>query len=149
MFIGAGNPHAGDDRAGRRVADLLAEKNLSDIQITQCLGDAAELIELFEKYQTIYCCDAVRQPSRAGKIYRFEAHKKPLPVELFSLTTHDFGLPQAVELARSMNKLPEKLVIYGIAAANFQPGAKLTPEVETAAHEVAERLVAELNPDQQ
>ncbi len=144
LFIGVGNLYAGDDRAGRLAADLLAKKNISNIEIKQCLGDAAELIEFFETDRIIYCCDAVHTSGRPGKIYRFEAHKKPLPVELFSLTTHDFGLPQAVELARNMNKMPRELVIYGIAGGNFQPGSEMSPEVKKSVQEVADRIAAEL-----
>jgi hydrogenase maturation protease len=144
LFIGVGNPHAGDDKAGRLVADLLLRENLSFVEVKQCLGDAAQLVELFEDYQTVYCCDAVRSDRPAGEIIRFEAHEKPLPVELFSLTTHDFGLPQAVELIRNMSLMPEKLIVYGISAQNFQPGSDLTGPVQKAVKKLANRLSKEL-----
>ena len=140
LFVGVGNPHAGDDAVGRLVADILAQKNITGLVVKQSLGEASELIDLFEGYQTVYCCDAVRCRKNAGQILFFEAHKKPLPVTLFSLTTHDFGLPQAIELARNIGSLPDKLIVYGITAENFQPSAKLSTPLKKATRTVVDHI---------
>ena len=45
-----------------------------------------------------------------------------LPAELFRASTHHFGLAEAVELARAVGQLPERLVVFGIEGASFGRG---------------------------
>jgi hydrogenase maturation protease len=63
---------------------------------------------------------------------------------LFSGSTHDFGVAQAVEMARVLGTLPPRLVLYGIEGRCFDFGAALSPEVQQAAHEVARRVQQEI-----
>ena len=40
-------------------------------------------------------------------------------------------LPEAVELARELDRLPRRLVVYGIEGESFEAGEGLSPAVET------------------
>ena len=48
--------------------------------------------------------------------------------------THAFGLAEAVELARALRRLPQRLVLVGVEAVGFDYGAPLSPEVAAAVH---------------
>lgn len=92
-----------------------------------------------ESYLTILI-DAVQSEAKPGRIHRFEAHKSPLPARLFQYSTHAFSVPQAIELARAMNQLPNRFIVYGIEGNCFDEGASMSPMVERAAQELVELL---------
>ncbi len=84
-------------------------------------------------------------PARAvGTIRRFDAARDPLPEATFGLSTHGFGLVEAIELARVLGSLPERCVIYAIEARSFDLGAALSPAVAAAVDDVVERVLAEI-----
>ena len=85
-------------------------------------------------------------PSRAASpatIHRFDAAREPLPAAKFGLSTHGFGLVEAIELARILGQLPPRCIVYAVEARSFELGASLSPELLRAVDEVAARVVAE------
>jgi hydrogenase maturation protease len=84
--------------------------------------------------------DAVSSGGRPGSIYRFDAHKQPLPSRFFHYSTHAFGVAEAVELAKTLGQLPQSLIVYGIEGKCFDVGVGLTGEVENAIGDVVIRI---------
>ena len=85
--------------------------------------------------------DAVSSGAPPGTVHRFEPNGTPLPAELFGASsTHALGLAEALELARSLDRLPEHVVVLGIEGASFDFGKGLTPEVAAAVDRVVEEL---------
>jgi len=101
-------------------------------------------MELWKESYVIILIDAVQSEAEPGRIHRFEAHKSPLPARLFQCSTHAFSVPQAIELARAMNRLPPRLIVYGIEGKSFDEGAIMSPMVERAAQELVELLTLEI-----
>jgi hydrogenase maturation protease len=60
-------------------------------------------------------------------------------------STHDFGIAEAVELARILGRLPRHLVVYLVEGERFDIGARLSPAVNDAVDRVAENILAELS----
>ena len=60
-----------------------------------------------------------------------------LPVRSLRSSTHAFGVSDAVELARSLDRLPGRLEVYAIEGASFVAGDRLSPSVERAVAELA------------
>ena len=58
-------------------------------------------------------------------------------------STHHFGLAEAVELARALDRLPPRLWIYGIEGKQFEQGSVPSPEVTQAIEKVAERIASQ------
>jgi hydrogenase maturation protease len=56
-------------------------------------------------------------------------------------STHGFGVFEALELARILGTIPERLTVIGIEGSHFGPGAELTPELEDAASQVADLIL--------
>jgi hydrogenase maturation protease len=54
------------------------------------------------------------------------------------------GAAEAIELARTLGRLPRRLVVYGIEGASFHPGAPLTPAVADAVKMAAGMVRAEI-----
>ena len=80
----------------------------------------------------------------AGTVQRFDVVEAPLPQEAFSLSTHGFGLAEAIELGRALAQLPPRCIVYAIEAESFRPGEPLSPPVSAAIGEVSRRVKAEI-----
>ena len=67
---------------------------------------------------------------------------QPLPATFAGRSTHAFTVAQAIELARSLGRLPARLVVVGIEGRSFEAGAALGPAVAAAIEPAAERVLA-------
>ncbi|MGH9679518.1 MAG: hydrogenase maturation protease, partial [Candidatus Acidiferrales bacterium] len=147
LVVGIGNPLRADDAAGHLVAEGLGRRNLSFLKIVEHLGDGASLMALWGNTKTVIVVDAVVSGAVPGTIHRIDAIKDPLPVWLSEVSTHGLGLAQAVELARVMNQLPRRLIIYGIEGRSFEAGGELSSEVRAAVSQAVDRVVEEAHTD--
>jgi len=142
--IGVGNPARGDAAVGRAVAEHLRGRVGDDVDVVEHDGEVTALLEWLEEADTAILIDAAASGAAPGTIHRLNAHDGPLPRTLFALSTHGFGLAEAVELARAMESLPPACIVYAIEGANFEAGHPLSDAVVTAAREVTERVLGEL-----
>ncbi len=140
LIIGVGNPHRGDDAAGLQAVRLLRDMGVDASSLLEHSGEGASLMETWKGSGTVILIDAVSSGSAPGTIHRFQPATGPLPAQCFQSSTHAFSLPQAVEMARALDELPERVLIFGIEGRNFQAGAELSPEVSAA----VPRLVREV-----
>ena len=144
LLIGIGNEYRCDDSIGLHVIRALKERNLPGTIIVESSGDGAKLIEMFSSARMAILIDAVSSDGNPGTIYRFDAHKQPLPVQLSFQSTHAFGVSEAIQLARVLEQIPPILIVYAIEGENFSTGIGLTSKVERAAKEVVERVCDEV-----
>ena len=79
-----------------------------------------------------------------GRIHRFDLARDTLPRELAVTSSHAFGLAEAIELARALQRAPQTIIVYAVEGGCFDGGGALTPEVATAAGVVADHVVAEI-----
>jgi hydrogenase maturation protease len=146
LIIGVGNAYRGDDAVGLIVARRLKAYALETDQVTviEGSGEGAALIESWAGAETVILIDAVCSGTKPGTVYRLEAHAQPVPAEFFRYSTHAFGVTEAIELARALNQLPPRLIVYGVEGKDFQAGTGLSPEVERAVEGVVGRLLRDL-----
>ena len=144
LVIGVGNQFRGDDAAGLMVARRLANLKLPGIEVVEQSGEGADLIEAWQGAENVYLIDAVAGQGLVGSVYRFEAHEQALPAQVFGVSSHAFGVAEAIEIARSLGQLPLKTVVYGIESRNFDPGSGLSPEVRQAVENVIRQLLQEI-----
>ncbi|MEW6731351.1 MAG: hydrogenase maturation protease [Acidobacteriota bacterium] len=144
LIIGVGNAYRSDDAAGLMVVSLLEEKAIEEIKTHRESGEGTALIECWKDAETVFLIDAVSSRSQPGTIFRFDAVRETIPTKFFRYSTHAFSVAEAIELARTLDQLPNCLIVYGIEGANFDAGVELTPEVEKAVNEVTDRLLADI-----
>jgi hydrogenase maturation protease len=142
--IGVGNAWRSDDRVGLEVARRLKGRVRADVEILEREGEPTALIDAWDGADTVWVVDAVSSGAPAGTVHRLEASEQELPAGLFQTSTHHFGLAEAVELARSVGRLPRELVVFGIEGASFEAGERLSLAVESAADRVATALGEEI-----
>jgi hydrogenase maturation protease len=131
--IGFGNEWRGDDAAGIEVARRLGGTVLS--------GEPIGLVEALDGTAEVVLVDAVSSGAPAGTVHVFEAGSERLPTALFgAASTHALGLAEAVELARSLGRLPRRVLVYGIEGGSFDFGEGLSPEIAAAVDQVVEEV---------
>jgi hydrogenase maturation protease len=142
LFIGIGNPLRGDDAAGLLVAARLRELAPPGLRVIELEGEPIDLIEAFDGADSVLVADAVSSDGEPGTVHRFDAGAAPLPARLAGPSTHALGLLEAVELARALGRLPERLAVLGIEGARFEAGSRPLPEVQRAATALADEIAA-------
>jgi hydrogenase maturation protease len=143
-IIGVGNDYRGDDGAGLAVARVLKAMALpANIDIIEASGEATGLLEAWQGAEVVLVLDAVLSGATPGTLHRFDAHAQRIETTLFSCSTHAFGVAEAVELARALDQLPPRLLVYGIEGQEFSMGAPITPAVAEALPRLAQRIAEE------
>ena len=127
-----GNALRGDDAAGLEVARRLRSARVE--------GDCSRLLDAWRGVDDVAVVDAASSGAPAGTIHRFDTSAAPLPARTLRSSTHAFGVPEAVELARELGQLPARLRVYAIEGSDFAAGARLTPAVERAVAALAGEL---------
>ncbi len=161
LLLGIGNRFRRDDAAGLIVADKVAERlaALPDpadaIAVRRCAPDAASILSAFHGFALVVLADAILRPPNVpvGSVCRFDATAGPLPADLATVSTHGFSIAAAIELARTLQQLPETVVLFGIAADDFamgeNPGAAVLSGCTEAADLILDLLLhrATVKPD--
>lgn len=145
-IIGIGNPDRGDDGVGRYVAAQLQDKISNGIRVIQQDGEIASLLLTLQQAESALLIDAsCSPPTPAGTIRRFDAADGRLPQLQANLSTHGFGLAEAIELARATHTLPSRCIVYAIEGHTFDHGKPISDIVMTSALQLVEQLLTEAN----
>jgi hydrogenase maturation protease len=139
-LIGIGNPFRRDDAAGLEVVRRLRLAHPPGVRLIEEAGEPASLIEAWSSADEALVIDGIGSGSEPGRLHRFDVTDAPLPAQIFNPSTHATGLPEAVELARELDLLPGRLIVYGIEGENFEAGESLSGPVQ----KTVERLVMDL-----
>jgi hydrogenase maturation protease len=122
------------------VARRLRDSHLTALRVVEHPGEPLDLIEQWSGAGSAIVIDAVQSGAEPGTIHALDASSTRIPIELFKGSTHAFGLADAVELARALDRLPPSLLVYGIEGKSFSAGLGLTTEVERAVRSLVGRL---------
>lgn len=143
LVIGIGNPDRADDGIGPRVAARLAR--VEGARVILRSGDALGLLDDWADADAVILIDAAAPLSQPGAIHRIDALSSSLPPSPPRSSTHLLAIAEAIELARALDRLPARMIVYAIEGMNFAPGAPMTAQVAAAAEQAAERIAEELH----
>jgi hydrogenase maturation protease len=144
LVIGIGTPDHGDDAAGLLVAERIrAATSPRYVTVTELVGDQLGLLDLWAGAREVHVIDAVRSGGPPGAVYRFDAAQR-LTTHFINRGTHTFSLADVIELARALDRLPARLLGYGIEGVNWDLGAPVSPQVLDAVEAVTGLLRLEL-----
>lgn len=144
LVLGVGNLERGDDAAGRAAARALRGLLPAHVEVAEAEGEATDILSRIDSAGEAIIIDACASGAAAGTIHRFDVSAAPLPQAAFGVSTHGFGLNEAIELARALGQLPGRCLVYAIEGAGFETGAPLSSAAAAAVSQVAERLRVEL-----
>lgn len=144
LVAGIGSPF-GADQLGWQVVDLLqsgqhdAGDPSADCDFIKLDRPGSGLLAHFKGYARVVLIDAVQAGKPRATLIRLDAEQ--ISEQAAGLSSHNFGVAEAVALARAMGELPQELVLYGLDA-----GEK--PEVVLEADAIGkliERVVLEVS----
>lgn len=146
LVVGLGSPDLGDDAVGVTVGRAVAAR-LPSVTVVEH-EDPTALLELWAEHDPVVVVDAVRSGSPPGTLHLLETglHGSPVSTSAWARTgqggTHAIGLAEMVELARALGRLPHRLVVVGIEAEHFDPGAPLSAPVAAAVPAAVDQVAA-------
>lgn len=148
--IGIGSRLRRDDAAGWAVVARLARPAIRrslppGTELHLCDGDPARIVSCWEGADLAVVADAARVvPARPGTVHRVHVGcRSPSSPPALS-GTHGFGLADAVALARALDRLPRRLVVYAIEAGDTSFGTGLSLPVAGAVRSLAARIRRDL-----
>ncbi len=111
LIVGIGNALRGEDAAG-----LLAARSLTnlDAEAIEIQDDILGLLDRWNGYETVILIDAVVSGAPPGTVHCWNVHQDKIPFDTFACSTHSFGVAEAIELGKILDRLPCNLWIVGI-----------------------------------
>lgn len=143
LVVGLGNLDRGDDGVGPMVAERVRDLRLPDVDVL-LEESPASLTDLWTDATGVVVVDAVRGGAPAGTVTAIDAVEQRLPSWVGVGGTHGFGVAEAVELARALDRLPARLVVVGVEAECFDLGCGLSSAVADAVPRAVDAVVAAL-----
>ena len=145
VVIGVGNEYRRDDGVGPAIAAAVADKRAPGIQVVVTDGEPARLLDAWHGAEVAVVVDAVvvRHPD-PGHVHRLTVDA--LPGGGTAGSSHGLGIPEAVELARALGRLPERLVFFTVEIGDIGYGTGLSAPVAAAVAPVAAAVLRELVP---
>ena len=146
VVIGVGNEFRRDDGAGPAVVARLRDLAPPGVRLVITDGEPTRLIEAWAGAALAVVVDAVRAaPPRPGTIHRFVVDG-PGTRTGRAASSHGFGFDDAIRLAVALDRMPARLIVHAIEAADLTQGPGLTPPVAAAVDAVATAVLADLSP---
>jgi hydrogenase maturation protease len=166
-IVGLGNPWAGDDAVGSRVVRRLREMTAANdharearpvwlkhqhrsptcVQLFELRHAGPELLDVMADCDLLIVIDAVLSSLglQPGTIHSAEWRPGMLAARgVERASSHGFGLKAVLELATNLDRLPRRVVIWGIEAGSTEPGAPMSPAVASAVADVTAAVCREV-----
>jgi hydrogenase maturation protease len=134
IVIGVGNPMRRDDGAGPAVVEALRSEEVDAIALD---GEPARLLEAWSGAALAVVVDAVLG-DEPGRVRSVEVVRDGTVVAGVGATaggcggTHGAGVAEAVALGEALGRLPDRLVVCSVGAADVGQGPGLSPAVAAA-----------------
>jgi hydrogenase maturation protease len=142
VVIGLGNLLRGDDGAGIAVARRVRAAAPEGVAVVELGDDLAGLLETWSGMEVAIVVDAIRSGRRPGEVRWIQLDpSRPMGGWRSPTSSHALGLAGAVELARALGRLPDRLVLVGIEGAGAAAGDPLSPAVAEAVQATAEQIL--------
>ncbi len=157
MVIGVGNEYRRDDGIGPALIAALEDRWLPDVKLLVSDGEPARLIDDWAGVPLVIVVDAVLcEPSTPGEFYRTDVpldghgHQDDPDLERHPHTagSHSLGIPDALRLGLALDRLPQRLVVYAVEAADVGFGTELSAPVAAVLPRLVEAVVCDLTSPQ-
>lgn len=140
VVMALGNEMRGDDAAALEVAARIEGRLPAGVELIRTRADATALLELWKGRELVVVVDAV-SGGTPGEVVGGDVLRDGMPAAARSASTHDFGLMQGLELGKLTGELPAHLEFVGVVGARFGVGEAMSPEVEGALEEAADKVL--------
>ena len=145
LVMGIGNLLLQDEGAGVRVIEALENKYVMPAGVELLDGGTSgiELLYYIEGRDVLILVDVVRNGGNSGTLYRFEGEEVPALFQK-KISPHQLGISDLLATAKLIDKMPEKVVLFGIEPKCIDTGLELTAEVTSSIPEIVEQIADEI-----
>ena len=143
LLIGVGTEHRHDDACGLDLARRLRRRSRGRFRVVEAVGETTALLDLWEGETRVVLVDAARSGAPAGTHREIEVLADvatPVP----STSTHGFSIAEAIALGRVLGRMPARLTLHTVEAADVSMGDGLSAPVAAAVERLVELLEREL-----
>jgi hydrogenase maturation protease len=158
-LIGIGNPYRRDDGIGPALAAAIRRAAPPGVTVTESDGEPSALLDAWSRVPLAVVVDAVLcEVPAPGRIHRTALDLAPgraagpdvavaagLGAGAAAASTHGLGVPDALRLARALDRAPGRLVVFAVEAADLGFGPALSPAVAACLPELTSAVLAELS----
>ncbi len=144
VVIGIGNEFRRDDGIGPAVLARLRGRAPAAVELLVSDGEPAGLIEAWSGADLAVVVDAVRaDPAVPGRLHRLVLDGAA-PFDPRQVSSHGLSLGDAVQLARALGRLPGRLIVHAVEAADLETGPGLSAPVAAAAGALVAAVLADV-----
>lgn len=142
VVIGIGNPYRRDDGVGPAVAAAIDQRAIPGVRVVTGVDDPMSLLDAWSGATLAVLVDAaITNASRPGRVHRVIAGDA---TSAGWVSTHDLDITQALALGQALGRVPDRLVVFAVEAADIGHGIGLTRQVAAAVPKVIAAAVAEI-----
>lgn len=142
-IIAVGRCDRGDGVAGLVVGDVLRRRGPRHATVIDVSTDGFNLLDVWKRHDRVFVVEVVRSGALPGVVHRIDPAVEDIPAT-FGLVLGNHDITCAVATARWRRSGRSSLIVYSIEGQRFTARAGVSPDVATAAHDVAERILAEV-----
>jgi hydrogenase maturation protease len=145
VVIGVGNEFRRDDAVGPAVVAVLAGQVPVGVALTVNDGEPTRMIEAWAGARLAIVVDAVRaEPAVPGRLHRMVLDHPTMGPGV-PVTSHGFGLDDAVGLGRALDRMPGRLIVHAVEAGDLSQGTGLSPAVAAVIDTLAGAVLRDLH----
>jgi hydrogenase maturation protease len=144
VVIGVGNEFRHDDGIGPEVVARLRGRAADGVRLEISDGEPARMIEAWTGASLAVVVDAVlADPPSPGRLHRLVVEGADL-ADTRPVSSHGLGLGASIALARALGRMPDRLIVHAVEAADVGHGVGLTPAVAAAADALTAAVLGDL-----
>ena len=141
-ILGFGSPH-GDDQAGWQVVKML-QRHTKLGAVVRAAKDPLQLIDLDQAYEALIIVDACSAAGDAGTISRIQWPDVRIRSQ-HGHSSHSVSVAEALFLADQINRLPERVVLFGIETGECSPASAISDAVASALPALEQQILQEVH----
>ncbi len=148
LVVGIGNLSRGDDAVGPLVAGRVARLCLPDVEVV-VHDEPLALVEHLSSHEDVVVVDAARgRRGHSGRVHVVRVGSTPLRSGTPMLGSHGLGVVDAIELARALGRLPQRLTLVGVEAQVVDVGTPMAQQVHDCLDVAVRAVVNALGKDE-
>lgn len=153
VVVGIGNRYRRDDGVGLAVAVAVQARALRDVRVVTGVEDPTSLLDVWSGVGLAVLVDAALTSPLASAASGFQpGHIHQLTMAeltaVHGLSSHHLDIAEALALGQALDRVPDRLVVFTVEAADVGHGEGLTRPVAAAVPDVVAAVVAEIVGDE-
>ena len=149
LIVGVGNLLLGDEGLGIHVTRRLEAQDPhlpGNVQVLDAGTALLDVLPQMAECRYVFLIDAIRAGGKPGTVYRADGVDKIVEQieSAATLSLHELGLRQTLQMARWLGLLPERLSLIGAEPGPMEITPELSPPLVLAAARIVSLLLEEL-----